>query len=117
VGRLGRVSLTPGIAPQCPAELGLSELRPALESAATEEGAALPLEYRQQAVAALAPFALVLAQALFRPGAVERADEARHLGVGMQRDELVQVVERHRSQQEALGLDRDSHAVPRAHAP
>src|SRR5215213_1040162 len=76
-----------------PAELGLVELGPVLEAGPTQETAAPALDHRQQAMAAIAPFLLVAAQALLGFSAVEGPHEARHLGIGVQRRELLQILE------------------------
>ncbi len=56
-------------------------------------------------MAALGPFAFRESQALLRLGVLEPANEAGDLGVGVQRDELIDIRPRERAQEEPLGLD------------
>jgi hypothetical protein len=90
-GRLGRVPVAPGVATKHPTELRLIELRPVLQPRPAKETAAGAIEHGQHAVAALKPLALDEAQAFLGLGLLEPSDEARHFGVVVERDELIDI--------------------------
>ena len=106
------VPITPDLGAQDPADLSLTELWPVLKARPAEKGARVAFEHCEAPVAALGPLSLVCLEALDRESAIERAHEARDLGMAAERDHLVHIFDRHRTQAEPVSLDQHAGELP-----
>jgi len=103
---LARVAVPPSFGAERPYHLGLVELRPVLESDTSEKVVAVKFEHRQSAVAPFGPLTLVIAQPLEGLLTIRRADEAADVGVGMEREQLIDIADRHRTEAQPVGLNQ-----------
>jgi len=101
--------MSPGIASEYPADLGLIELRPVLQPRPAKKASTDALDHGEYAVATLKPLVFNLSQAFLGLGPlVESPNEAGHFGIVVECDELIDIRHGKRTQEEAFGLQHHS---------